>query len=133
MPNYAGSLNSTTPSPVKATPINPGGASVLLFNAESPSAPQASMAVYFGDTTNDAASAISMEILFAGDPGSFGLLLQTADTDADAFYQNVGMAITALSSNKTARSEYPQIKAKYARAYISSRTNAIAVTVKLSR
>src|ERR1700756_471221 len=119
MPNYAGAANSTTPNSIRATPINPGGSSVLLFNSETPSPSQASMAVYFGDTSVDTAAAFSIEILFAGDPGAFGLLMQAADTDADAFYQNIGMAVTSVTSNFTARSEYPQIKAKYARAVLT--------------
>jgi hypothetical protein len=127
MPNYN---TNTSVFPINA--VYPGD-QILLFNAEQPATPQASVQVALANAYENAATqSVSVEILFSGTPGAFSLQPQVADTDADAFYVAEGSAITAVTNN-FARVEFPNIKTRFFRVLLSSRTNAVNLTVKLTR
>jgi hypothetical protein len=74
----------------------------------------------------------AVEIIFSGNPGTFSVQLQTADTDIDAAYNQEGTAITAVSSGNVARAEFPDAVAHFARIYIATLTNSVTATAKIS-
>jgi hypothetical protein len=126
MPNYNSLLvNAVYP-----------GDQYFLFNAEQPTAPQASQQVCLGnayDNTNS--QGVSIELFFSGAPGAFEVDIQVADTDQDTAYITYPTAgiITTVNANNFARTELVPVKAKFLRARLVSRTNAVNLTVKVSR
>jgi hypothetical protein len=127
MPNY----NTLASIPIPA--VYPGD-QVLLFNAEQPAAPQASQQVCLANAyDNTATQGASIELFFSGAPGAFSIQPQVADTDIDAAYIAEGAAITAVNTGNFARVELTAIKAKFLRVLLSSRTNAVNLTVKVTR
>lgn len=129
MPNY----NTLASIPIPA--IYPGD-QVLLFNAEQPAAPQASQQVCLAnayDNTNSQAAAI--ELFFSAAPGVFEVDIQVADTDQDTAYITVpGQGvITTVNPNNFARVELVPLKAKFLRVKLVTRTNAVNLTVKVTR
>jgi hypothetical protein len=127
MPNY----NTVASIPIPA--IYPGD-QILLFNAEQPTPPQASQQVALGNAYDNASTqAVSIEIQFSGAPGAFSIQPQVADTDTDTAYVSEGAAVTTVNSSNYARVELTSIKAKFLRVLLSSRTNAVNLTVKVSR
>jgi hypothetical protein len=74
----------------------------------------------------------AVEIIFSGNPGTFSVQLQTADTDIDAAYNQEGTAITAVSAGNVARAEFPDAVAHFARIYIATLTNSVTATAKIS-
>lgn len=136
MPNYPGTpnstvLNTTPPLPVALYP----GDTVVLFNAEQPAVPQASIAVALSQSSPEGVvPSLAIEGFFSGAPGAFEIDLQTADTDADAFYQSNATTIAAVNAATQAfRQEYANIRAKFARILLKSRANAVNLTARLSR
>ena len=111
------------------------GESLLVFDAETPAPPQASAQAALASAFDNTAPSISVEISFSGDPGAFEIDIQDADTDADKFYQTIpaGGVISAVSANFTARTELVPIKGRFVRLKLVTRTNAVALTAKISR
>jgi|SRR5580692_1686075 hypothetical protein len=65
---------------------------------------------------------ISMELVFNQAPGAFNFQLQTADTDNPAAYQtepNIGTVTATGSSSATSVRVEAQIKARFARIFVS--------------
>lgn len=125
MPNYGSSLvNSLYQGDV-----------VFLFNAETPSPPQASQAFAFVPMPGIYSQSFAVELQFSGAPGAFEVDIQGADTDVDAAYQTIptGGTITVANANNYARSEFVPIKSRFVRALLKSRTNAVSSTIKLTR
>lgn len=158
MPNYPGVANATAPAYVvpQQAPrgIGPGD-SIYLFGVqaaadksipisdqnvagETPGVPQASIAAAIQPTASFQAAqpAISVEIRFAGVPGAFNVQVQEADTDADAFYitpSNLAYTMTVVNSQNIARADLTTGAGKFIRILLSSRTNAVAMTAKVTR
>lgn len=126
--------------PNGATALEPGD-SVLVFNADSPTAGAVANAA---GANNGASLAVatqraggqpygeSWEIAFSGAPGAFEVDVQHADTDADANYVNVN-SVTAVNANNACRIELPSCWSKFSRLYVKTLTNAVTVTAKCTR
>ena len=158
MPNYPGVANATVPSYVVPQQAPRGilpGDSVYLFGVqanadksipiseanvvgEQPAPPQASIAAGLPPAANfqPAQPAISIEIRFSGAPGAFNVQVQEADTDADAFYitpSNLAYTMTVVNGQNIARADLTTGAGKFIRILLSSRTNAVAMTAKVTR
>lgn len=154
MPNYPGAANATAPVASNLSPIGlskgdsqyvfgvlAAGATQLPVNdgnvaGEQPAAPQASIAVQLQAQDGGPPPMISVEGRFSGAPGAFNVQIQEADTDADAFYitpANASYTITAVSSQNTFRVDLSPTGGKFVRVLLSSRTNAVNFTCKITR
>jgi len=158
MPNYPGAANAT--APVYANPANlprglMQGDSIYLFgvqtsadkgipisdmnvSGEQPAPPQTSIAAAIGPVAgaHGPQPAISVEIRFSGAPGAFNVQVQEADTDADAFYitpTNAAYTMTVVTAQNIARADLTTGAGKFIRVLLSSRTNAVAMTAKVTR
>jgi hypothetical protein len=133
MPNYPTTVSATTLPAFPPTALWPGEFA-YLFNAESPAAPQASDRVAIGNKDMNYPASISVEVQFSAAPGAFELDVQDADTDADAYYQNVsGGQLTAVSAAFTGRIELVPIKGRFLRVRLASLDNAVQVTARVQR
>jgi len=74
---------------------------------------------------------VAVEIVWSVAPGAINVQLQTADTDIDAAYIQEGALITNNTGNVT-RAEFPDVVAKFARILISTLTNNVTATAKIS-
>ena len=74
---------------------------------------------------------VAVEIVWSAAPGAINVQLQTADTDIDAAYIQEGALITNNTGNVT-RAEFPDVVAKFARILISTLTNNVTATAKIS-
>ncbi|HEY6339323.1 MAG TPA: hypothetical protein VIW68_12590 [Candidatus Sulfotelmatobacter sp.] len=82
---------------------------------------------------------ISIELEFSGIPGAFELDIQEADTNADAFFQQIqlpagagGAKITVVSAANTARFDFNPLAAKFVRVVLQSLANNVGIRVKIS-
>lgn len=82
---------------------------------------------------------ISIEVEFNGAPGAFEIDIQDADTDADAFYQNIQLPgaagivkITAVSAQNVARFELNPFTGKFIRVVLKSLANNVGLRVKVT-
>ena len=121
MPNY----NAQNP-PFAVYP----GDVVFPFNSESPAAPQASQQFALAPTvggTGPGGRVVAWQTSFASSPGAVNAVLQAADVDADANYQNLD------SSTNTAgeRRQVTNVQAKFLRVKLVSQTGGGAITVSL--
>lgn len=135
MPNYPGTLNSATVSPVPSNGMGIGD-SLLLFSAEQPAAPQASISFTPMFTNTEYAPAFTFEVLFSGAPGAFSLTIQEADTDADIFYivpTNAAYTLNAVSGNQVVRSDLIPFGGRFGRVNLVSRANGVNITVRVTR
>lgn len=76
---------------------------------------------------------ISLEIFFSGNPGSFEVDLQDADIDQDSHYVTVDAITTGLNASYVTRIELPSFWTKYVRVKLVTLTNAVNVSVLLTR
>jgi len=76
---------------------------------------------------------MSLELSFSGDPGTFEVDIETADVDMDSHYVTIDVLNSGLNASYVGRLELPSFWAKYARAKVVTLTNAVAVTVLLTR
>jgi hypothetical protein len=126
MPAY-GTL--TTPScPYK-------GDSYLLWNNETPptGATSERIAVSYAPDGNPAY--YSIQIVFAGAPGTFEIDLQESDTDTDADYVTTGTGTTTVDANNVARFNTPTpVLANFLRLIMKTQSsNSEAVTAQITR
>lgn len=154
MPNYPGTANATTPAASNLSPIAlQKGESVYVFGmlaagatqlpvqesnvaGEQPAPPQASIAVTLQPSETNASPMVTVEGRFSGAPGAFNVQIQEADTDADAFYitpANAAYTVTAVNSQNVFRVDLSPTGGKFMRVLLSSRTNAVTFTCKLTR
>jgi hypothetical protein len=132
MPNYPNAAGTSTLPAIPPLSLFPGDLAVA-FSAEQPAVPQASVEFALASKDQNYPQSLSVELQFSGAPGAFSASLQTADTDGDIFYQNEGAVISAVSANNIARAEFSSIKAKFARVMLTTRTNAVTLTARISR
>jgi len=127
MPNYNTALK---------VQLNPGE-SFLLFNAETPTPSQQSTAIAFGPSVGQNPPTYSVELIFSGAPGAFNFQIQEANTEAAANYitpSNTAYTISSASGSGTVyRSDIIQSAAPFVCGLLSSRTNSVSVTAKLTR
>jgi len=116
-----------------SAPSGQTGLGALVWSAETPAVGTASVPVVMGRTPNFP-NCLGVEIAFAAAPGAFQIDLETADTDQDKYYVVKGSIGTGtpLNAQFVGRIEITNIVAKFARLRMVSRTNAVAVTAKLS-
>ncbi len=74
----------------------------------------------------------AVEIVWSAAPGAISVQFQTADTDIDAAYIQEGAAITIVNAGNVSRAEFPDVVAKFARILISTLTNNVTATAKIS-
>lgn len=121
MPNYgvaqAGGVLTSVPVGEKFT----------LFNAESVTAPQASVAFNRAPSPSGADQGITFTIDFASSPTA-SVTIQGSNTDVDADY-----LVLATSSNKQHDSYTDTGRFAYYRANVASQSGGGAITVKAQR
>ena len=111
--------------------IGPGDNASAILPTDTLSATFKSAQVALQHTYAGTQQRLSVEIVFSGNPGTFTLNLQTADTDVDANYQNEGTAISSVTNN-VARLELNQVVANFARLVFSALQNSVTATAKIS-
>lgn len=120
MPNY----NAQVP-PYSIFP----GDVALAFNAESPSAGQASqqfaLPSYAGFPENG--RTIRWQTLFGSAPSAVSVVLQSALTDADAQYSTIDTSTVTAGESRSVTG----VRANFLRAKVSSITGGSGVTVQL--
>lgn len=106
----------------------------FLFQKETVPAGTASMAVQLKRIEGMAYPfGASFELVFGGAPGVFEVDIQTADTDQDANYVTINILNSGLNSANVGRLELPLFWAKYVRAKVITLTNAVSVSVMVTR
>jgi hypothetical protein len=123
MPTYS---NTTPPSL-----IGFGDSSSVILPSDTLSASFKSAQVALQHTYAGSQQRLSVEVVFSGNPGTFALNLQTADSDADANYQTEGTTISSVVNN-VARLEVSQVVANFARLVFSALQNSVTATAKIS-
>ncbi len=121
MPNY----NVQNP-PYSTYP----GDVVFPFNAESPAPPQSSQQFALGPTgggSGPGGRVVAWQTSFASAPGAVNVVLQAADVDADADYQNLD---TSTNVNGERR-QVTNVEARFLRVRLVSQTGGGAITVSL--
>src|SRR5713226_4700007 len=119
MPNYPGALLATVPAASNLSPLAlDKGSYAYLFGVLKPGAtqlpvedrnvggealsalvPVASIAALLAPASEAAPPPmVAVEIAFSGDPGTFNLQIQEADTDADAFYITPATAVYTVTA-----------------------------------
>ena len=121
------------PGPGQATLLRPGEYVYLLNNTPIVAA-QSSIAVQLERTKSGFFYPIgfSMEISFSGAPGPFEADCQTSDTDQDSFFAK-NTSVSTVTANNVARIEMTNYWALFTRVSFSTLTNAVTVTVKITR
>lgn len=123
MPTYS---NVAPPSS-----IGPGDSFNAIASTDTLSATFKSAQVALQHTYAGTQQRLSVEVVFSGNPGTFTLNLQTADSDIDANYQNEGANITSVTNN-VARLEVNQVVANFARLVFTALQNSVTATAKLT-
>jgi hypothetical protein len=144
MPNYASAQAGANPAtpPVTAgvagqaggynvTSLAPGDPPLYLFNAESPAAPQSSVAFYRAPSISQGDAGISFQVFFSAAVTTATVLIQASEVDNDANYATVNtLTFTASGTSQF----YTDIgRSKYYRAQLSAVTGQQPLTVIASR
>jgi hypothetical protein len=114
------------------------GDTYQLFNAEQPTpgngGVSASQQVALSPARADGPTPFSVDGKFSGAPGVFEVDIQAAAVDADANYQTVqGGNITAVdATNNTFHFDAQATTAKFVRALVRTRTNAVCLTLNIT-
>lgn len=138
MPLYGSQIATNSPLPC----LMQSGDSVLLFNAESPLTGQLSLAVAIAQAQGSGAQkAVSVEITFSGNPGTFQFNVQDSDTDAQDNYLNVpsgGQLTTATGPGNAGKYVTKTELVPFAGMFIALKCttqnqNAVTVTAKVTQ
>lgn len=108
----------------------------FLLNNEVVAAGSASAAVQLDRISHSSYPfGASFMIKFSATPGTFEVDIQTSDTDVDSDYCTISTlnAAGSLNASFVGRIELPQFWAKFARAYVRTLTNAVNMTVLVTR
>jgi hypothetical protein len=122
MPAYG----SSTPATLES------GRPTLVWNNENvptSGAAQMSQAVCLRRNPN-LPNCVSVEVIFAANPGTFGVDLQAADTDQDSFYVTKATLNSGLNGTFAGRIEATNLVAKFLRLRMATLTNNVKVTAK---
>lgn len=122
------------PGPGKA-PLLHENNQAWLFQNEAVTAGQASIAYQLERARGVAYPfGASFEISFSADPGAFEVDIQTSDSDAaTGKYFSVVQTTGPLNASFVTRIEMPLFWARYVRVILVSITNAVNLTVELTR
>lgn len=117
------------------TALYPGD-SGLAFNAEQPATGELSQQFALAPFQGNSPAAVSVEIVFAANPGAFQLQVWESDTDTLNDYIEVSAAgaVTTVNWNFVARVDLsPFLGAFIAIACIAAAGNAVNLTCKITR
>ena len=115
------------------TALYPGDSKTVI-SAEQPASGTASLQVALAQNPNGAAQKLAVEVAFAGVPGAFEVDLQTSDDDVDAHYVSNTTTISAVNAGNSARVEYPNIVALFARLLTKTQNaNAVNCSATITR
>ena len=103
-----------------------------LWKNEQPAPGTASLPAALAMKEATSLVTFSIELFFAAAPGVFAVDIEVADTDQDAFYQKLD-TLNTVDANNHARNQYVAVEANFVRARMTTRTNAVNGTVRLSR
>lgn len=110
-------------------PADTGGTGTAISIAyESPAPPQAGKAFAVSSTLLlSGPLGFAVDGMFSGAPGAFEVDIQVADVDADANYQTIsnGNVTTVDATNNTFHFDCTWVVAKFVRAKLLARTNAV--------
>jgi hypothetical protein len=122
------------PGPGQAALLRPGTYAYLIQN-QLWTAGKSSIAVQLERTKSGFFYPVgySMEVSFSGAPGTFEVDIQTSDTDQDGFYVTNTKLTSGLNANNVGRIEMVSYWALFTRVNIPTLTNAVTVTVKMTR
>jgi hypothetical protein len=122
------------PGPGKAALLRPGQYAYLIQN-QLWTATQSSIAVQLERTKSGFyyPTGFSLEVSFSATPGTFEVDVQTSDTDQEGFFVTNTKLTTGLNSNNVGRIEMVSYWALFTRVSIPTLTNAVNVTVKITR
>ena len=106
---------------------------VFLFNNETVAVGGASIAVQLERISHSSYPwGTSFQVKFAANPGAFEVDIQIADTDADSDYISVAQ-IAAANATFVGRYDMTNLFPRFVRARVVSLTNAVGVTVLVTR
>lgn len=119
------------------------GSCVTLYSAEQPltGAFSQQFHVIAANAYQPSPSAISFELVWAGNPGAFNIQIQDADTDATGNYTTLSAAAGTVTSSPqspggtyVSRVELNPWRANYGRLYVNTQSaNAVNLTAKVCR
>jgi len=102
----------------------------VVWNDEAVAASGKSLAIGMRRNSN-MPNCLSVEVIFASSPGTFGVDLETADTDQDKYY-TVKASLSTVNAQFAGRIEAANVVAKFARLKMTSITNAsVHVTARI--
>ena len=105
------------------------GRPAVVWNNESVAASSSSLAVGLQRHENFP-NCLSVELLFAADPGAFAVDLQMSDTNEDKYFVTKATLDAGLNETFAGRIEATNVVAKFARLRMVSLTNAVNVTAR---
>jgi hypothetical protein len=112
----------------------------FLFQQEQVSAGRASTALQLERVNRSFYPwGVSFQVAFTdvngnpANPGTFEVDIQTSDIDQDAQYCTLNSVTGPLNAGYAARQELVNFWAKYVRAYVKTLTNAVYVTLLVTR
>ena len=115
------------------TGLYPGDSSTVINN-EQPASGTASRQVAVAQSPNGGQQKLSVQVSFPSAPGAFEIDLQTSDVDNDADYVSEATTITTVNADFTARAEFPQIVALFARLLTKTQNaNGVNCTAIITR
>lgn len=155
MPSYPGAGGSFTPVASNLSPVSteeadsvyllgvlaatatqlPVNDNNVTFEAAPAGATVASIAACItGGGETQTPPAVSLEVHTNGAPGAGETIqLQEADTDADAYYQNIGAALSTFTNNVQRADYVNTVTGKFVRVLRTKGANAVGVTVKFTK
>jgi len=107
-----------------------GGIPQAVWNDENVTAGSSSLAVGLQRNEN-LSNCLSVELLFAANPGAIKVDLQTADTNEEKCFVTKASYETGLSAQFVGRIEATNIVAKFVRLKMVTLTNAVKVTARI--
>ena len=105
------------------------GRPAMVWNNESVAVNSSSLAVGLQRHENFP-NCLSVEVLFASDPGAFAVDLQMADTNEDKYFVTKATLEEGLNATFAGRIEATNVVAKFARLRMVTLTNAVNVTAR---
>ena len=107
------------------------GDSYLCFNNETVPAGTKSERIAIGIVPGSINNSLSVEVVFGGTPGTFGVDLETSDSDVAADYVKLG-SISSVSASNVGRLEQTPVAARFARLSMTTLGNSVSATAKIT-
>jgi hypothetical protein len=115
------------------------GDSQTIWNAESPAIGAASQQVALGERDGRGVTPFAADVQFSGNPGTFEVDVQVANTDQDSAYYTLDQgttndgAVLQVNSAFTAHLDAPFVTAKFVRLKLVALQNAVTITGSFTR